>query len=57
MTFERTLDGAALRLARFVPPSPLASHNEIRAWVQNDNEFDSLRSNPRFRALIESLAG
>jgi adenylate cyclase len=30
--------------------------NEIRAWVQNDNELDSLRSNPRFQALIESLA-
>lgn len=40
-------------LERALPHCP----NEIRAWVQNDNELDSLRSNPRFQALIESLAG
>ena len=35
---------------------PIA-HTEIRAWVEQDNDLDSLRSHPRFKALLESAAG
>ncbi|HUP16130.1 MAG TPA: adenylate/guanylate cyclase domain-containing protein [Acidimicrobiia bacterium] len=32
-------------------------HTEIRNWVQHDTDLDSLRSHPRFIALLESTAG
>jgi len=35
---------------------PIA-HTEIRNWVQHDTDLDSLRSHPRFIALLESTAG
>ena len=35
---------------------PIA-HTEIRNWVKHDNDLDSLRSHPRFIALLESTAG
>ena len=35
---------------------PIA-HTEIRNWVQHDTDLDSLRSHPRFIALLEATKG
>ncbi len=32
-------------------------HSDTRAWVQHDTALDSLRSHPRFQALLESTPG
>jgi len=32
-------------------------HGDMRAWAQHDTALDSLRSHPRFQALLESTEG
>ncbi len=32
------------------------AHSEIQGWVQHDTDLDSLRSHPRFQALLEATA-